>query len=213
MTALKSWVNLEVLTHTDMNLYVGAGGNLSHLFAELATGAGQLIYSTGSKAVATLAAGSAGQFLRSGGAAAPVWANTRRCRAYQSTAQNIGDNTVTVVTLDATETDPDSWFDTSLDVITPTVAGLYLVHAKVAFAANATGTRELRLEVNAAAKAAKFIPGNAAVRNELETSWLGVVSAGQPIRMRVVQTSGGVLATVAGAAVTYLEVVQFPGAA
>lgn len=74
MTALKAWVNLEVLTHTDLNLYIGSGGNLSHMFAELATAAGQLIYSTGSKAVATLAAGTAGQFLRSGGAGAPTWA-------------------------------------------------------------------------------------------------------------------------------------------
>ena len=155
MTALKSWVNLEVLSHTDLNLYVGAGGR------------GQLMYATGSKAVALRNPGATDDVLTQGsGPVAPVWGKlananvsatagialsklgvARCCRVLRASAQSLTNNTEAVLTWDTEAFDLDGWHSlvSNTNRITPTEVGRVVVHAHIEFDANATGYRQVRL--------------------------------------------------------------------
>lgn len=73
-----------------------------------------------------------------------------RVRAYNAGTQSIPDATVTTVTMDSDEFDPQGLHDTVTDNsrITLTQAGVYLIGAGIIFEANATGVRSLRILVN-----------------------------------------------------------------
>ena len=163
MTALKAWVNLEVLTHTDLNLYIGTGGNLSHMFAEMATAAGQMIYATGNKAVAVLAAGTATQVLHGG--TTPSWSQVAAadlagsipyskletaqvCVTKMTGTQSITNGISTPINWDAEDSDPASMHSTTVnnDRITPGRVGYFLVGCALVFPAFTAAS--IRLTIN-----------------------------------------------------------------
>ena len=98
--------------------------------------------------------------------------------------------------------DPKSWFNNAGDYIAPTVAGFYIVTGCVVFVANATGYRELNLQVDYAANGtwvditSQRVAPNASQQGRLNVSTVVYLQANARLRMRATQNSGGNLDTV-----------------
>src|SRR5438093_9435050 len=80
-TAGKLWAALDVLTHTDLNAYIGSAGNLFETVPAKATATGELPYAARAGSVAMLGIGTRGKVLTSTGSVptwtAPVGCNVR----------------------------------------------------------------------------------------------------------------------------------------
>lgn len=179
-TASKAWASLDVLTHTDLNSFIGTGGNLFETFTAKATAAGQIPYSTGANAIAALAAGTG--LLKMNGAGAPTIATllnadvsasaaiafskmetTPACRVYRTANGSANNITLTPVPFDAETFDPRSWHDNSSNTtrITPDRAGKIRLSGAILWAAHATGHRYASIYKNGASELAVFQCANA----------------------------------------------------
>lgn len=73
-------------------------------------------------------------------------------RCYNSADQTISNNTNTAITFDTEDTDTDGYHSTSSNTSRITIptgfGGLYLIGGSVQFAANSTGGRRLRIQLN-----------------------------------------------------------------
>lgn len=116
---------------------------------------GDILYYNGST-WARLAAGTSGHFLKTQGASAnPTWASATatappRCRVRRTASQTITTATTTQIAFDAEDFDTDTMHDTATNNtrITIKTAGVYLVTATVAWASNATGSRQAFFHLN-----------------------------------------------------------------
>lgn len=113
-------------------------------------------------------------------------------------AQSIPNSTFTTITLDTEVADQGGlWTSGAPTLLTFPEDGLYIAGGELLFASNATGYREVDLELNAAAFSlvadAKAAISGAAT--PVHASGLFLVAASNTLRMRVFQTSGGALNT------------------
>jgi hypothetical protein len=129
-------------------------------------------------------------------------------RVYNDATQAIATGTETVVTFNTERYDTGGFHSTSANtgrLIAPT-AGLYLVGANIAFAANGTGVRIVYLRLNGAERiAAVSSPANATVDNGYSPSTMWQMGPGDYVEVLVTQNSGGnlnVLASIASGAGT-----------
>jgi hypothetical protein len=95
--------------------------------------------------------------------------------------------------------DPNSWFNNAGDYIAPTVAGFYNVSGCFAFTANATGFRELVIQVDFSANGTwvevaiqRFSP-NASQSGRMSISTNIYLAANSRVRLAATQNSGGSL--------------------
>lgn len=137
-----------------------------------------------------------------------------RCRAYLSSAvQSIGDATLTAINFDAETYDVGAMHDTSTATNRVTVPagsdGIYIIHAQVTFAANATGKREAFLYKNAAAlSTAREIASSGTEETVIHISVHDTATAGDYYELRVNQNRGGALNVENGTADTFIEVIK-----
>ena len=134
------------------------------------------------------------QFLRGDGAfaALPLFA----CKAYRSSDLSIANASYTVVDLNAEEFDTDTMHDlvTNPSRLTVKTAGKYLIVANVWFAANATGIRIARIDVNGLGYS---IASTNAVGSSYYTQFIVMhlhqCAVNDYIQLNVYQNSGGSL--------------------
>ena len=114
---------------------------------------GDLVYASSSSQLSRLAVGSTSQRLRVNADGAPEWASPEVAKAYNDANQSIANTTWTVLALNSEVFDTNTMHDnvTNNSRITCKKAGIYLVIGHAAFAANATGIRELAFKLNGAA--------------------------------------------------------------
>ncbi len=131
-----------------------------------------------------------------------------RCSVYQTATTSCGNGSATVILFDTEAYDTDTMHSTSSNTgrITATTTGLYTVYGQVCMASNATGTRTLSLLKNGAttlanARLQSVIATNAYIDLEIDVQ----MTAGDYVELTMTQTSGGALATVAGAGNTWFQ--------
>ena len=215
-TAGKVWASLDVLTHTDLNTYIGSSGNLFETVTAKATAAGQVPYATGSKAVAMLTAGAATDVLHSG--TTPSWgkvtlddqATAKTCRIYNAGNLSIVNNTLTSVTFDTEQYDVPGWHNpaSNPERITFDRSGTVVVMAHVQFAAGTSGVRRCSIEKNGT-EGTEYETTTAALHSIPMCRVFPVVNTDY-VRLTALQVSGGALNLIGGAAYTFLQVVMLP---
>lgn len=131
-----------------------------------------------------------------------------RTSVYQTATTSCTNGAATVILFDTEAYDTDTMHSTSSNTgrITATTTGLYTVYGQVCMASNATGTRTLSLLKNGAttlanARLQSVIATNAYIDLEIDVQ----MTAGDYVELTMTQTSGGALATVAGAGNTWFQ--------
>lgn len=131
-----------------------------------------------------------------------------RCSVYQTATTSCTNGAATTILFDTEAYDTDTMHSTSSNTgrITATTTGLYTVYGQVCMASNATGTRTLSLLKNGAttlanARLQSVIATNAYIDLEIDVQ----MTAGDYVELTMTQTSGGALATVAGAGNTWFQ--------
>ena len=118
-------------------------------------------------------------------------------RITRGSNQSIANNSLTYVSFDTEVFDTAGLYDpVNPQVLTAPIGGLYLLTASVRWAASATGTRFATFNVSPS-----FVylapdwrnPVTGGVQTDQEFSTLVALQAGQQVRVRVYQTSGGSL--------------------
>jgi hypothetical protein len=129
-------------------------------------------------------------------------------RITYNATQSLTNNTSTKLlfnTASATPTigsyDPQGWFDNANDNITIGQAGFYAVTANVAFAANATGRREVAIAVNGASVGSVNVSAASASTTNLSVSTNVYLALNDLVTVSALQTSGGALNTANAAGV------------
>jgi hypothetical protein len=125
-----------------------------------------------------------------------------RARVRNSAALAINNNSTTVMTFDTERWDEGGFFAPGTPGrLTAPEAGHYLIGSHAAFAANATGTRELLIRLNGGSSLA-IAPGTGSASREGRMSVVTEyeLAAGDYIESLVFQDSGGVLNVVATSA-------------
>lgn len=119
-------------------------------------------------------------------------------RAFNSANIAVGSASWTSLTFDSEAFDNATMHSTSSNTsrLTSTVSGIYLVGATVHFAANATGTRQLRLYQNGATVVARNATSSTlsgSVVTVLEITALVNLPSGNYVEVQAYQDSGGSL--------------------
>lgn len=133
-----------------------------------------------------------------------------RCEAYQSVSQNCTTGTVTTLTFTSETVDTDGIHSTSVNTSRMTIVtpGRYKVLGGCGIAANATGSRTLRVAKNAATtKAVRVAANTAGASTIMQIQDEVLCVAGDFIELTMTQDSGVTLATSAAQDSTYLHVV------
>jgi len=124
-------------------------------------------------------------------------ANPPACRVYHNTTQSATSAVALTLAMNSERYDTDNMHDlvTNNSRITMNTAGLYLVTAHAAFAANATGQRDLYLQVNASTYIAMATTPSIGAGGEtfLSVSSVFKFAATDYVIARVFQNSGGAL--------------------
>ena len=124
-----------------------------------------------------------------------------RCRVYNSANISIATSGVAqALTFNSERFDTDTMHSTAVNTsrITFTTGGTYLIGGCVAFATNATGSREIYVRLNGATVVGDTqVPANSAVATNLSVTTLYSVSAGDYAELYATQYSGGALDVVA----------------
>lgn len=118
------------------------------------------------------------------------------CRVYNSANISISDSTATALTFDTENYDYDAMHSTSsnTDRITANTAGVYSITGCVRFASNATGYRQVTIQLNGATNLAlQIIDAVATQITYLEVTTHYRLAATDYVRLVVFQTSGGSL--------------------
>lgn len=124
-----------------------------------------------------------------------------RFSGYQATSQSLSTGTWTSLNIDTELFDSDAGHSTVTNTsrYTATVAGTYAVAATVAFAANATGVRRVRLALNGAAINGTTIgsdaPGGSAQAAAITMSLVQLNGTTDYVEAQGLQSSGGALST------------------
>jgi hypothetical protein len=171
-----------------------AAGNVSGIL----TATGDILYASAANAPTRLAKGTELQMLRlNGDATAPEWFSNPSCRVYNSVSQSIPDSAFTTLNFDTESYDNDTMHDnvTNNERITFSTAGTYKVSANIAFAANATGNRIIKIirndgEIKLYENKATVTTGDSTVFN---VSFVATFSAGQYVYIQAYQSSTGAL--------------------
>jgi hypothetical protein len=162
---------------------------------DIFTAAGQLAYATGANAAAALATGVARKILRMNSAAnAPEWAGAIVTRvARTGTAQVISHATETDISWNSETYDTDGlWAAGSPTVFTIPYAGYWHIEVEIRWAANATGYREVKLQLGAGTTLGYDVrPGTSLADHIVRASADFVFGATNTVRAQVAQTSGG----------------------
>lgn len=121
-----------------------------------------------------------------------------RAQVYASVSVSIPDNVATAVTFNTEDFDTGALHSTVSNTSRLTVpsgaGGVYLVTATIAFAANATGSRQLQFYKNGSGVSATFVaPGHASLEACITATFLVSLSAADYMECYVVQDSGGAL--------------------
>lgn len=122
---------------------------------------------------------------------------------YQTAAQSIPTATFTAINFDTEETDNDGMHSTGTNPsrLTAVTPGWYLVSGQVAYAANATGSRNARLGVNLAvvpASGTTTLPANGNLGVATVATRAVFLNAGDFVQIQGMQSSGGALNTGVG---------------
>lgn len=130
-----------------------------------------------------------------------------RCKVYDNAAQTLTTGVAAVVSCEGEDTDAKGLHNPAVNPsrITVATAGRYEVKAQCAFVANATGYRQVAILKNGAAVASVRVPAVSGVSTTLQAVGSVLCAVNDYIEMQVLQTSGGNLDTVAGAANTWLD--------
>lgn len=147
-------------------------------------------------------------------ALARVGVATATCRGAK-VVDGVGDvvptSTYTAITFSAESIDTDGFFDlgTPTQLTIPAdLDGRYLIVGSVAFAANASGQREVQVAVNAASLALQRTNAAAAGTTILEAVGFATLTAGAFVELYAWQNSGGDLATSANSATVHLDLIR-----
>ncbi len=117
---------------------------------------------------------------------------------FHSTTQTIASASFTNMSMDSEDFDTDTMHDTSTNTnrLTATTAGKYLVYGKLQFAAHATGTRIIGIQVNGAGTIYRLgeATPSGSIGSLLHGSIQFVLAAGDYVSLIGYQSSGGDLA-------------------
>ena len=119
-----------------------------------------------------------------------------RCRVRNSLNLSIANNVDSLLTYDTELWDTDAMHDlvTNTGRITIVTAGLYVVSAHLIWAANATGQRQLYIQLNVAdVIAGLHIQATAAGQTQMSLATMYNLVAGDYLTTRVLQNSGAAL--------------------
>lgn len=130
-----------------------------------------------------------------------------RTSVYQTATTTCTTGVATTILFDTESYDTDTMHSTSVNTgrITATTTGLYTVYGQVCMASNATGTRTLALLKNGTAVANARLQSVIATNAYIDLETDVQLTAGDYVTMTMTQTSGGDLATVAGAGNTWFQ--------
>ncbi|MEW2164430.1 hypothetical protein AB0912_15760 [Streptomyces sp. NPDC007084] len=123
-----------------------------------------------------------------------------RFRGYQTSVQALSDNTWTPLNLDTETLDSDNGHSTSTNTsrYVVQVAGTYSIVGHAAFAANATGNRAARINVNGTAIPGSFVKTLAATASHssaIATHAQAVLAVGDYVEVLGLHTAGAALNT------------------
>ncbi len=114
---------------------------------------------------------------------------------YMTATQNIPNGVVTTLTFNGVETSNADWGFTGTEITFPE-SGLYLITAHLMWASATSGRREAEVDLNTTTTVARsemWVSGGGAPSNVIVTE--AFVNAGDTLKMRAYQSSGGTLAT------------------
>jgi hypothetical protein len=119
-------------------------------------------------------------------------------RVRRTANQTISNNTNTAITFTSETWDPLNLHTGIDNFLTAPIPGVYLLTANVLFASNATGEREVSIEVNGSKFVAVAAQDGTTVADQfLTASTAYLLNQGDEVRMKVLQTSGGNLDVIA----------------
>lgn len=136
-----------------------------------------------------------------------IFSDNTYASVYRANQGNIPNATDTVVTFDTELNDANGIFNNPTFNIT--VAGTYLISTKVLFDTNATNRRVIKINVNGSDISESGQPGvSSANGNNLFTTFIKPLSAGDAVTVIVYQDSGSDLDLEGGQTFTYCNVVR-----
>ena len=117
------------------------------------------------------------------------------CRAYNSAAISINNNTITALTFNSERWDTDSIHSTvtNTERLTATTAGIYHIYGSVAFAANSTGDRALYIYLSGSVIYSSMRVGAATGRTICTISTEISMAVSDYVTLHVFQDRGGSL--------------------
>jgi len=205
MADLKGGTTGQVLkkaTNTDMDFVWSAD---SAGMTNPMTTTGDTIYSSSGSTPARLGIGTTGQVLTVAGGV-PSWATPSAGGAsfvgavvYNTTDQTISNNTLTVLNFNAERTDTNGFHDNATNnsrITIPTgYGGKYLIWCLLEWAANGTGTRGVRLNINnnypGSNSATQVVNATTTYESQNQFVFYRELSVGDYVTLQVRQTSGG----------------------
>jgi hypothetical protein len=124
------------------------------------------------------------------------------CQISRTTNQSLADSTDTYISFPIENLDVGGWFPGSGTTVTvpagavpsgATTIGLWMT-GSAKFATNSTGTRRIEIHINGTSIGGQTVPGISGDNTTVYISGeLGVVAAGDTIKLNAIQTSGGAL--------------------
>ena len=134
--------------------------------------------------------------------AAPAGGSDISARAYHSITQSIANATDVILNLNSERWDTDDIHDnvTNNSRLTCKTAGVYIITANVGFLANSTGIRLFSIRLNGTTDLGwSFVDTNQNSDQIVSVATVYELAVNDYIEIKVHQTSGGALATVASA--------------
>jgi len=131
-----------------------------------------------------------------------------RTSVYQTATTTCTTSVATTILFDTETYDTDTMHSTSVNTgrITATTTGLYHVVGQICMASNVTGTRSILIVKNGATTiASDRLHSVVATNAYLDAACDVQLTAGDYVELQMIQTSGGNLATVAGAGNTWFQ--------
>jgi hypothetical protein len=121
-------------------------------------------------------------------------------RVQLSVVQSVPNATTTTLLWNTVSEDTDSGYNSGTGLYTVVTPGLWLFSARANWASNATGVRDIQMQLNNGIIAESSGPSNGDPggqgRNSI--SWVGRLNANDVLQVTVFQTSGGALNFVSG---------------
>jgi len=141
-------------------------------------------------------AATAGLLLIGSGAGTAAWSTPDGCRVYNDVNESIADNTSTTLTFNAEHYDNGGLHDTVTNNsrLTAQKAGVYAISGHVEYAANATGSRSLIIQLSAGSIIAnERRAAHPTAATDISIATLYHLGVGDYVTLVVFQNSGGAL--------------------